>query len=147
MGTYVPVITPSTSNAVSIYGDGATTYEEFVNSMGSFLYEIKEVYLKANSNDQLLEPLKFYQFDVNGRADSYSQIVTVDPYQYQTSSVFKLTRDQIILNGRTVLSMNLLPNEQVSLVLYVNQISNRDFVHPTNLYLDDFFKDYTNFIN
>ena len=146
MGTYVPVITPSTSNAVSIYGDGATTYDELVNSMGSFLYEIKEIYLKANTNDQLLQPLDFYQFDVNGRADAYSQIVTVDPYQYQTSAVFKLTKDEVILNGRTSLTMNLLANETVSLVLYVNEISNKDFVNKTNMFSDDFFKEYTNFL-
>jgi hypothetical protein len=146
MGTYVPTITPSTSNAVSIYGDGATTYDELVNSMGSFLYEIKEIYLKANSNDQLLQPLRFYQFDANGRVDNYSQIVTVDPYQYQTSTVFKLIKDEVILNGRTTLNMELLPNESVSLVMYVNEISNKDFVTKTDMFSDDFFKEYTNFL-
>lgn len=146
MGTYTPTITPSISNVVTITGDGATTYDELLNSMGSFLYEVKEIYLKANTNEQLLQPLGFYQFDVNGRVDSYSQIVTVDPYQYQTSTFFELTKNEVILNGRTSLTMNLLPNETVSLVMYVNEVSNKEFVNKTNLFSDDFFKDYTNLI-
>jgi hypothetical protein len=146
MGTYPPVIIPSTSGNVSIYGDGATTYEELANSMGSFLYEIKKIYLKANTNEQLLEPLGFYQFDVNGTIDQYKQIVTVDPFQYQTASVFNLTKDDVVLNGRTSLGMSLLPNEEVYLVLYVNEISNKDFLPETKFFETDFFKDYAKFL-
>lgn len=147
MGTYPPVVIPSGNGNVSIYGDGATTYEELVNSMGSFLYEVKKVYLRADTNEQLLEPLGFYQFDVNGNIEQYSQIVTVDPFQYQTASIFSLTKEDVVLNGRTSLSMSLLPNEQVSLILYVNEISNKDFVNPTDFFETDFFKDYAKFLS
>jgi hypothetical protein len=145
MGTYVPVITPANGN-VTIYGDGATTYEEFVNSMGSFLYEIKGMYLQADTPEQLLQPIAFSEFDSNGNVQDYTQIVTINPYQYQNSSFFNLTKDNVILNGRTSLALDILPNEQISVVFYANQIANRDFIDKTDVFDNDFFKDYAPFI-
>jgi hypothetical protein len=145
MGTYVPVITSANGN-ISIFGDGATTYEEFVNSMNGFLYKISGMYVQATTPEQLLQPIAFSEFDSNGNIEDYTQIVTINPYQYQNSSLFNLTKDNVILNGRTSLSFNVLPSEIISMVFYVDQIANKDFINKTDIFDNDFFKDYATFI-
>jgi hypothetical protein len=141
-GIYTPVITNYPDNVVTVTSSGGVTYKQIINSMGSFIYGISKMYINANQSSQLLEPFSFTQYDVNGVIEQYSQINTVDPYQFQNSSSFDLSKKNVLLNGRNNLNLAVLPNEKISLIFYTNEVSNRDLVNPTNFFKDDFFEDY-----
>lgn len=141
-GIYSPTVTNYPNSVVTVRSTDSTTYNQIINSMGSFVYGVNKMYINANDGSQLLKPMAFTQYDVNGVIQQYSQIVTVDPYQYQNSSFFDLAKDNVVLNGRNSLTFDVLPSENISLIFYTEEIANRDYVNPTNFFNDDFFTDY-----
>lgn len=143
-GVYIPITTTYTNNVVEVVSTTRTTYEQIINSMGSYVYGIDSLYIKTNSSSQLLETLKFLQYDSNGTLKAFSQVTPVSPYQYQNSAIFELTKENVVLNGRVSLSTKILPNEEIFLNLYVDELKNSDTL-PKNDFLDDSF--FTDFLN
>jgi hypothetical protein len=119
MPTYIPTVTTFVSGVVSVSSTDGTSYATILNSMGSYVYLVQNLYMKANSNAQILEGFAVEQYDVNGYIKSFNQKPAIDPYQYQKSLFFKLVKENIVLNGQTTFDMNILPNEV--LYIYHNQ--------------------------
>lgn len=145
--TIIPTITTYANNVTSVISLDSTPYYMIQNSMGSFIYGLKEMYLKANQNSQILQSYKFNRYDVNGKLEAFYEVPTIDPYQYQSSLIAKLSRQNVFLDGRTSLNFQLLPNETLFIILYTNQIANRDFVPNTNFFNEDFFSKQYNLLN
>lgn len=142
MGVVLATTTTYPNGVVSVISTDGTPYESILNSMGSFVYGVDSVYMKANSNTQILNGFKVEQYDVKGYIKSFEQKPTIDPYQYQKSIFFKLTRENVVLNGQTTFDMNILPNEVIYMVIYVEQLSLRDYVSAGNIFDNDFFKSF-----
>ena len=141
-GIYIPTTTTYATNVVEVVSTSRTTYEEIINSMGSYVYGVSSMYIKTDNTSQLLEPLRFNQYDSNGTLQNFSQIVPVSPYQFQNSAIFELTKENIILNGRVSLSTTILPNEIIFLSIYVDELKNSDYLKKTNFLMDEFFTDF-----
>lgn len=139
MPIYIPTITSFINNIVNVVSIDSTSYEAIINSMGSYYYEVTALYLKANNNNQILESFTFKRYDVNGTLESFAQIPTIDPYQYQISKNIKLERDNVVLDGRTNLDFTLLPFETLFLIFSTNQIANKDLLPETDFLNNDFF--------
>jgi hypothetical protein len=139
MPVYNPTVTNYPNGVVTVISTDNTRYESILNSMGSFIYGVGEVYLKANDNSQILQSYLFNKYNVNGNIESFVQIPAIDPYQFQSSLFVKLSRNDVILDGRTNLDFTILPNESIYMILYTKQIANRDLVSLTNFFNNDFF--------
>jgi hypothetical protein len=139
MPVFIPTITTFVNGVVTVTSTDATPYSNIIQSMGSFIYEVGELYLKANSNNQILQSYQFNKYNVNGNLESYVQVPAIDPYQFQSSLFVKLDRNDVILDGRTNLDFTLLPSEVLYMILYTKQIANRDLVPRTNFFNNDFF--------
>jgi hypothetical protein len=146
MPTYIPTVTTFVNGVVSVTSTDGTSYQSILNSMGSFVYGVDEVYLKANSNSQILNGFVVEQYDVNGYIKSFEQKPTIDPYQYQKSVFFKMARENVVLNGQTTFDMNILPNEVVFMNIYVNELTMRDYLSGTSAFDNDFFKNFSDVI-
>ena len=146
MGTVVATTTTFTNGAISVISTDGTSYEAILNSMGSFVYGVDNVYLKTNSNSQILNGFTVEQYDVNGYIKSFDQKPTVDPYQYQKSVFFKMAKENVVLNGQTTFDINMLPNEVVYMVIYVEQLALRDYLSGNSFFDNDFFKSFSNVI-
>jgi hypothetical protein len=107
--------------------------------MGSFIYGVGEIYLKANDNSQILESYQFNRYDVNGTLESFVQVPAIDPYQFQSSLFVKLIKENVFLDGRTNLDFTLLPSETLYMILYTKQIANLDLVPTNDFFNNDFF--------
>ena len=139
MPLYIPTITTYTNGVVTVSSNDATPYSSIINSMGSFVYGINEMYFKSNSNSQILQSYQFNRYDVNGTLESYVDVPTIDPYQFQSSLFLKLSKDNVFLDGRTNLDFTLLPSETLYLIFYTLQLANRDLIPRTNFFNNDFF--------
>jgi hypothetical protein len=139
MPSYFPTITSYVNGVVTVTSTDTTPYSSIIQSMGSYIYGIREMYLKANSNNQILQSYQFNRYDVNGTLESYVDIPAIDPYQFQSSLFLKLTKNNVFFDGRTSLNFNLLPNETLYIVFYTSQLANRDLVPRTNFLNNDFF--------
>lgn len=147
-GIYAPIITNYPNGVTTVVSNTGTSYEQIINSMGSFVYGVNSMYIQSNTIEQVLQPLRFNQYDVNGTLESYSQVTAIDPFQYQSSINFDLSRDNIALQGRTVLDTQILPSEQLNVILYVTEISNKALMGGTDIFSeDDFYKDYSQSVN
>jgi len=139
MPSYFPTITSYVNGVVTVTSTDTTPYSSIIQSMGSYIYGIREMYLKANSNNQILQSYQFNRYDVNGTLESYVDIPAIDPYQFQSSLFLKLTKNNVFFDGRTSLNFNLLPNETLYIVFYTSQLANRDLAPRTNFLNNDFF--------
>jgi hypothetical protein len=139
MPIYTPTITTFANGVVTVASNDATPYNSIIESMGSFSYEVSEMYIKANSNSQILQSYQFNRYDVNGTLESFVDVPTIDPYQFQTSLFFKLAKDNVVLDGRTNLDFILQPSETLYIILYTSQLANRDLIPRTNFFNNDFF--------
>lgn len=146
MPVYIPTVTTFVNGVVSVISTDGTSYQSILNSMGSFVYGVDEVYLKANSNSQILNGFTVEQYDVNGYIKSFEQRPTIDPYQYQNSVFFKMAEENVVLNGQTTFDMNILPNEVIFMVIYVEQLAVRDYLSGNSFFDNDFFKSFRNVI-
>ena len=139
MPIFIPTITTYVAGVVTVTSTDTTPYSTIIQSMGSFVYGVKEMYLKANSNSQILQSYQFSRYDVNGTLESYVDVPAIDPYQFQTSLFLKLAKDNVVLDGRTNLDFTLQPSEVLYLIFYTSQLANRDLVPQTNFFNNDFF--------
>ena len=139
MPIFIPTITTYPNGVVTVASNDATPYSSIIQSMGSFMYGVNEMYLKANDNSQILQSYQFKKYDVNGTLESFVDAPTIDPYQFQSSLFFKLTKDNVVLDGRTSLDFSLLPSESLYMIFYTKQLANRDLVPRTNFFNNDFF--------
>jgi hypothetical protein len=144
--TITATVTNYPNGLLSITSTDGTSYQSILNSMGSFVYGVDEVYLKANSNSQILNGFTVEQYDVNGYIKSFEQKPTIDPYQYQKSVFFKMAKENVVLNGQTTFDMNVLPNEVVFMSIYVNELAMRDYLSGTSAFDNDFFKNFSDVI-
>ncbi len=120
---YTPTITVNSTPAVQVDMAGALTYLEFLNSLGNWNYQVKEFYIRANSNAQINEPINYNIYDVTGQRFNQVINVEIDPYQHQPAQMVNVKQLGILLNGQSSLSFNLLPGEQILIILYTNVIA------------------------
>ncbi len=146
MPSYIPTITTINNGLVTVVSTDGTSYESILNSMGSFVYGVVEVYMKANSNNQILNGFTIEQYDVNGYVKSFDQKPTIDPYQFQNSVFFKLVKENVVLNGQTTFDINVLPNEIIFMCIYVNELGLRNYLSGNSTFDIDFFKDFSDVI-
>lgn len=146
-GIYTPSTTFYTNGVYTITSNKGTPYFMIQNSMGSFQYGVNEIYIQSNTTQQLLQGLSFRSYDVNGDIANFLNTTTVSPYQYQNSLFLKPIRNDIVLDGRTSISFNLLPSENVNFVFYVTEQANVMFLKEPSLLDDYFFKQQYDFFN
>jgi hypothetical protein len=139
MPSYFPTISTFPNGVVTVTSTDATPYSSIIQSMGSFIYGVKEIYLKANSNNQILQSYQFKRYDVNGTLESFVDAPAIDPYQFQSSLFLKLVKENVFFDGRTNLNFNILPSETLYIIFYTSQLANRDLVPRTNFLNNDFF--------
>ena len=122
MPIYAPTATSYPTGVVTITSTDGTTYQSIQESIGSYIYEIINVYLKANSIEQLLNQITFQKYDSNGNIQSVKTIPTVDPTQYQSSLNIEFENSQYILDGKLNIFYNVDANEEVFMNLTVNTL-------------------------
>lgn len=143
MGVVKATETTYSGGVISVQSTDGTSYESILNSMGSFVYGVDSVYLKANSNSQILNGFTIEQYDVSGYIKSFEQKPTIDPYQYQNSVFFKLAKENVVLNGQTTFDFNVLANEVIYMVIYTEQLALRDYLSGNSFLDNDFFKNFS----
>jgi hypothetical protein len=148
-----PVISV-TSSSVSVTGVGIT-YQQFLNSLGSWNYGTEFIYMSATNYQQITQAIKYFHFDSNGnQVQAYLPFVT-DPYQFQPSIYYETEKDEIIFDGFSSLTFSLIANSIVFLKFYTEIIytageldskNGSPFQRLEEMEGVTFFDDYCNYI-
>ena len=139
MPSYTPVVVVYPSGVVSVESVTDTSYDQILASMGSMMYQIRELYLKTNSINQLLEPISFQKYDANGNIVNQKTVPTADPFQYQTSLSIEFKSKGYILDGKLSIEFSILPSEIVFFYLDTNVLKNEDLLP---FFEDSIFEDW-----
>jgi hypothetical protein len=146
-GIYTPSTTFYPNGVYTITSNKGTSYFEIQNSMGSYQYGVNIIYIQANSSQQLFKGLSFRSYDVNGDINNFLNTTVISPYQYQNSLFLKPIRDDIVLDGRTSISFDALPSENINFVFYTTEQSNGIFLKEPKFFDSYFFKQQYDFFN
>jgi hypothetical protein len=109
-------------------GDTAVSYNQIKQSLGSYVYDAKNIYLYSDNFQQLTGVINYNTFDTNGNKNVTNITPTVDPYQ-AFSSLLLSTENQnlpIIFNGNSSISATILPLTTVEVQFLTNRIKNSD---------------------
>jgi hypothetical protein len=119
MGAFSPILATGispvisvTSSSVVVNGVGIT-YQQFLNSLGSWNYGTEFIYMSATNYQQITQAIQYFHFDSNGnQVQAYLPFVT-DPYQFQPSIYYETEKDEIVFDGFSSLTFSLIANSVV----------------------------------
>lgn len=89
------------------------TYNQLMNSLGTYNYGSEFFYLSANSYKQIGQPFFYTHFDAAGNQMSTYLPFAIDPYQDQSSIYYETRPDEIIFDGFASLTFVLYAQELV----------------------------------
>jgi len=139
MGIYSAVKTNYFSGVVTITSTDSTPYAEIQTSMGSIQYQIKELYLFSTNASQILQPLTQKEYNVNGNIRNIIESPVINPYQYQ-NSLYYIPTKEVVLNGNSNISFEILPNVTLRLIFYVKQLANAMLLKEPSMFQEYFYK-------
>ena len=123
MASYAPTITVNNTPGLQAQMPGTLTYNEFLQSLGQYVYEIRKYYISSTDNNikQLLQPVYYEINDANGLQEAQVIVHHVDPYQASSSFIEDCSGKNIYLDGNSSFNLNLLAGEQITLSLFTNE--------------------------
>ena len=119
-------ISQNVTPAISVTMSGNTTYQQFKNSLGNFVYYVKRVFLFSNILEQIQGKFTYSIYDASGRQNVETIPSAIDPYQSQNSIYLELQGKEIVLNGQDYIRFRLLPLSNLAIKLFATRISNQD---------------------
>lgn len=127
MPTISPAITVSTTPGLQVdtFMSGLS-YQAILNSLGSFLYDVKEFFYNALSVNQFTNPVQYTIYDNNGDIRTRTIVTPVAENQYQPSMYIK--QDDMILDGRSGMAFNMLAGEAIQFIFYADRLSVADYI-------------------
>jgi hypothetical protein len=160
-----PVITTGVTPSISVVmpNTGVTavgiTYQQFLQSLGSYNYGVNFFYLSATTIQQVGVPVFYRRFDSNGNAISTFLPFAVDPYQSQPSIYYRTNKDEIVFTGLSYIEIPVLPNQRIYLKCFTtiaylgNELDDSGNEGGDNLFEEieeakqiSFFEDYCNYL-
>jgi len=122
-GVFTPVITTFPAPFLTVVSQDATTYDELQQSLTTPSYVAKGLQITSSSTEQVAQPILFESYDANGELANYTLTPVVDPYQFQRALEVDLSTQSIILDGKTKMNLQVLPNASSNLDFNVAQVS------------------------
>ena len=152
MAVFSVNIQSNTTPAISVTMSGNTTYTQFKQSLGQYVYKVQRTYLYSSNLSQIQNVFQYMKYDSNGNQNFQSIISAISPYQNQSSIYLELQDKNLIIDGRDSVKFKMLPNTALQVKFYVYRISSGDgldemgvnaFIELSDLIVDyDFFDDY-----
>lgn len=119
MGVYSVTVT----SPVSITLANGVTYQQFLNSLGTYVYWFDVVYLWTTNPAQITQPFLYNYTDANGEAKTLTVTPTKDPYQFSPALYINIKEFDIVLDGNSTVQFNLLPLTTLKFKLYGDVMS------------------------
>jgi hypothetical protein len=133
---FVPIVTPSSPPIVSITpnvsvgsyttvdtGSGVS-YAQILQSLGTMVYGAEFIYVYSSSYTQIAQAYQYLHFDANGNQAQTYLPFAVDPYQNQPALYYETNSDEIVFDGFSSLTFNLMPNATIYFKAYFDVVSN-----------------------
>ena len=130
------------------------SYEEFLNSLGSYVYLVDKMYLYSLDSNQINQVMLFTKYDANGNQYYNNLTPQIDPFQENSNSyLFATKQNDLILDGLSRLSFMLFSNqvlvidiyaERRSIPEYLDNVTENNYIQvETAMGIKNLFENYT----
>jgi len=113
----------NTTPAIVVGLSGNTTYAQFKNSLGDYVYNVEQTYLFSTIKQQIQLVFKYSKYDSDGNQNLQSILSVISPYQFQNSIYIDTSEKNFIIDGRDYVRFNMLPNSNLQLKIYCDRES------------------------
>jgi hypothetical protein len=120
------VFTPLGTPFISVTMSGNLTYQQFKESLGSYVYEVEKIYIQSANQTQIKGNFEFSKYDSDGRQNAQSILSVIDPFQFQNALYIKTQNKGVVLDGRDSVQFNMQPNTTLQIKLYAKRITSGD---------------------
>jgi hypothetical protein len=128
MATFTVSVTTNTTPAITVTLTGNTTYAQFKNSLGQFVYNIYVVYLLSPILNQIKGLFNYSKYDSSGNQNLQSILSVISPYQFQPSIFIDTTEKNLVIDGRDYVRFNMLPNSNLQLKIFCQRKATTDIL-------------------
>lgn len=147
MGVVPPNISILSPAAIQVSSISGVSYNQIQQSIGTYFYEIKNIYIYSSNINQLLQPIGLKKFTKSGSKEIKVLQPMIDPYQ-QTSAL-----NQTMLGLDYVFDSNngfyptISANTSVNFQFSTTEISHQDYLKDVDNfqnieYLTDYLNDF-----
>jgi len=133
MASFGVTITTNTTPAIRVTLSGNTTYAQFKQSLGQYVYNVFIVYLFSSLLNQIKGLFNYSKYDSSGNQNLQSILSVISPYQYQSSIYLDTSEKNLIIDGRDYVRFNMLPNSNLQIKLYCDRIATTDILDSQNI--------------
>lgn len=120
MPSYAFTITTTTTPSIEVYGVNVS-YNEILNSLGSFFYLIQKLYLQTNTLAQANEPMSYIKYDSNGNKSTVVVYPAIDPYGKQEALVTDLEKEGLVIDGRLIMLINIFASSMIRYTFFTQR--------------------------
>lgn len=99
------------------------TYQQFLNSLGAYVYWFEVIYLWTTNSSQISQPILYNYTDANGDAKTFTIVPTTDPYQYSPALYINIKDFDVVIDANSTIQFNILPNTTLKFKLYGDGMS------------------------
>lgn len=134
MAVYPVIVTNTPPASVTITGANIT-YTEFKNSLGSYFYLIKKIYLYSSNGQQINQVMLFTKYDSNGNRTYLNLTPAIDPWQDSNAYYLDTKGEKIMLDGLSQLTFQMLASASLVFKIYASRVSITEKLNnlsPTN---------------
>jgi hypothetical protein len=125
-----PVIITSTPPASVTITMANYTYAEFLKSLGSFVYQVKKMYLYSTDANQVNQVMLFTKYDSNGDQTYINLTPQINPYQKSNAYLLGTEKDGIVLDSLSRLNFTVLANKSLVLEIFAERKSITEYLNP-----------------
>ena len=126
MSAFNVTITSNTTPAIQVNLSNNTTYAQFKNSLGNFVYKTEKVYVYSTLLQQIQGGFGYSKYDSDGRQNLQTVVSAISPYQYQNSLYIDTSNKNLIIDGRDYIRFKMYPNTTLQAKLYCDRIATTD---------------------
>lgn len=120
---------------ITVVAAGPVSYDQFLTSLGFYVYHIEDLQITAQGFSQLNSPMAYEQVPANGVINGEPVVPFAIPWAKVPTIRMNIAGQEILLNGYTSIGYDLLPGEQIQLVAWMQQrsaIADLDKVNKSN---------------
>jgi hypothetical protein len=111
------------TSPLSITLANGVTYQQFLNSLGAYVYWFEVIYLWTTNSGQISQPILYNYTDANGDSKTLTIVPTTDPYQYSPALYINIKDFDVVIDSNSTVQFNILPNTTLKFKLYGDGMS------------------------
>lgn len=116
-----PVIITNTPPASVTITMANYTYDQFVKSLGSYVYLVEKIYLYSTNANQVNQVMLFTKYDSNGNQYYNNLTPQISPFQESNAVLFATKDNNLVLDSLSTLNLNVIANNTLILEIHANR--------------------------